>query len=22
MKKVFVDWTKICKPEYFISPAH
>ncbi|GHN17649.1 hypothetical protein ME796_00160 [Lactobacillus delbrueckii] len=22
MKKIFVDWTKICKPEYFISPAH
>ena len=21
MKKIFVDWTKICKPEYFISPA-
>ena len=21
MKKIFVDWTKLCKPEYFISPA-
>lgn len=21
MKKIFVDWTKICKPEYFVSHA-